>query len=175
MYFCCPFKEEFLVDQLQKSDASGVFMGAYQAFENNQLSKGHEILDDLAETGYSLALVLSSMFSKEREDESAFYVRHVEYLKRASDAKDPLALYALGVYYDKGELVEQDKSRAYEYFKEAASLGMPQAEHVYGIMLYYGTGGAEQEQAKGLSMIRSAAEAGVAEASEFLQYIGHSK
>lgn len=175
MYFACPFKEEFLVQYMQESKASGALIDAYNLLNDNELSKGHDILDDLIKHGCSLALVLSSMFSKQGESEGEFYNRHLECLQRAADNREPLALYSLGVYHDTGEMVEHDELKANDYFKEAANLGMPQAEHLYGIMLYYGTGGAQQDKAKGLSMIQAAEQKGVTEAKEFLQYLEQSE
>lgn len=174
MYFSCPFKEEILVAYLRRSDESKALIDAYAHFGNDEFTKAHDILDGLISDGCALAMVLSCIFSKEDEEECDFYVRHIECLVRASKLKNPLALYSLGVYYDRGELLELDKSKACDYFRESANLGMPQAEHIYGVMLYYGTGGAQQDQAKGLRLVKSAAQGGIAEALEFLEYIDPS-
>ena len=83
-----------------------------------------------------------------------------------------MAHYALGVYFDTGETVATvDKQAACDYFRRAAEGGVPQGMHVYGIMLYYGTGGAEKDESRGLSMVKSAADSGVEEAKEFLESV----
>jgi len=118
-----------------------------------------------------LALVLAAIFSKSNESIDDFYERHFNNILKASEKQNSLALYSLGVYFDTGEFVEEDKEKAFFLFKASAELGMPQAQHIYGIMQYYGTGGAEQDVVLGLSMVERASKEGVQEAAEFLNYL----
>lgn len=171
MFFCCAFKDKLFLESIQNSSESDILSQAYKLFQKDNFVEGHKLIDDLVSQNHPLALVLSSMFSKDGENEDQFHNRHIELIKIAVSAKEPCALYSLGVYYDTGNFFELDKQKAFEYFKESAELKMPQAEHIYGIMLYYGTGGAMLDEERGLSMIKSAASAGVVEAVEFLDYL----
>jgi TPR repeat protein len=169
--YYCAFKETFLRDQIASSDESKPLDYAYKHFEHGDVERGHQALADLVNRNHPLALVLASMFSNTDETEDQFRIRHLAQLEVSAAHGNSLALYSLGVYRDTGELLEQDKKLAFEYFKKAAELGMPQAEHIYGVMLYYGTGGAIKDHVRGLALVQSAARSEVAEAKEFLEFL----
>lgn len=171
MYYCCAFNENFLIEQIEFSDETEVLQKALNLFDENKQDLGHSLLEKLIKEEHSLALVLSSMFSMKNETEEEFYVRHINFLNIAAVKKNSLALYSLGVYFDKGEFVEENRHKAFEYFKEAAELGMPSSKLIYGIMLFYGTGGAKQNEKEGLLLIKSAADSNVDEAMDFLKHI----
>ncbi len=172
MYFCCPFKECFLLEQIKASNSSDVLNQAYTLFEEGAANEAHNLLRKLVIKKDKIALVLSALFSFEEENEQEFYRRHLSNLEAAAASQSSLAIYSLAVYYDTGQFFQENKSKAYEYFKKAAELGMPQAMHIYGVMLYYGTGGASRDELQGISMVKLAAKHCVNEASEFLRYIG---
>ncbi|MEO0439076.1 MAG: hypothetical protein AAF098_19525 [Pseudomonadota bacterium] len=174
MFYRCAFNIGHLSKRIQASSESKLLDSAFKKFEDDNFADGHEIIEDLVTHSHALALVLSSMYSLEDESEKQFDDRHLSQLLAASDGNEPLAHYALGVYFDTGEIVAcVDKQAACEYFWRAAEGGVPQGMHVFGIMLYYGTGGAEKDESRGLSMIKSAADSGVDDAIEFLKLIGN--
>lgn len=169
MFYRCTFSTGYLLERIHGSSRSKLLASAFNEFEHNNFAEGHKIIEDLVAHAHPLALVLSSMYSRDGENEKQFDDRHLSQLLAASDSNEPLAHYALGVYFDTGEIVASaDKQAACDYFRRAAEGGVPQGRHIYGIMLYYGTGGAEKDQSRGLAMIRSAADSGVDEAKEFL-------
>lgn len=169
MYFRCPFNEKFLSVAIEES-GNKELKRAYEFFSKDNPAAGHEKLKQLM--GFpnfpSLALVLSSLFSKIDESEDEFVARHILQLEEAAYVGDPFALYALGVYCDQEGVDDFAKEAASIYFKRSAEKCMPQAMYVYGVMLYYGTGGAMQDRSAGLNMINFAADSGVVEAREFL-------
>ena len=172
MFYRCTFSTDYLLERIHANSRSKSLASAFSKFEHNNFAEGHEIIEDLVAHAHPLALVLSSMYSFDDESEKQFDDRHLSQLLAASDGDEPLAHYALGVYFDTGEIVSSvDKQAACDYFRLAAEGGVPQGRHIYGIMLYYGTGGAEKDQPRGLAMITSAAESGVDEAKEFLESI----
>jgi TPR repeat protein len=173
MYFRCEFKEGLFFSEIKKSGHAHILETAYAYFEEHNSSKGHDLLKELVDSKNSLALVLSSMFSKKEESFKSFSSRRFENLEVAAEAENSFALYSLGVLYDTGEYVEEDKCKAFMCFKKAAELGMTPAMHIYGIMLYYGSGGAEQDKERGLLMVKYAA-ADVPEAAEFLEFLNES-
>lgn len=174
MEYCCAFRESFLIEQIVSSDEAKLLERAYELFEKGDSSRAHTTIQRLVDEKHPLALVLASMFSRDGETDEQFHARHLAQLQTAATMRSSLALYSLGVYTDVGEFLDQDKQKAFKYFREAADLGMPQAMHIYGIMLYYGTGGAEKDSARGLSLVQSAAASNVEEAKEFLRSIGEN-
>jgi len=111
------------------------------------------------------------MFSQENESEEKFISRSLSNLIVAAEQNNSIAQYAVGVYLDKGENLEQNKESAYLLFKSAAENGMPQAMYIYGVMLFYGTGGAELNKSKGVELINRAALGASNEAREFLEFV----
>ena len=83
----------------------------------------------------------------------------------------PLALYGLGVYYDKGELLPEDKEKTIHFFKESANLQNPQSNFIYGIMLYYGAEGININTNEAFGRLEYAISMGMKEAEEFIKFI----
>jgi TPR repeat protein len=160
--------DETLRRYIDRSEHREILNRALAEFEKGNEAAGHAVLRYLVASSSPHALVIASMFSKQGEDEQDFVARHLVQLQKAASLGDPIAAYSIGVYLDQGDLLPLDKERAFALFKQAAELGMRQAMHIYGVMLYYGTGGAPLERAKGLSLVESAAAAGVEESKEFL-------
>ena len=61
-------------------------------------------------------------------------------LKRASNSKNPDALYDLAVCYEEGKGIKQDKCKAFELYLQAALRGDEQSIHEVGRCYYYGFG-----------------------------------
>jgi TPR repeat protein len=63
----------------------------------------------------------------------------------------------IGVMYDKGRGVPVDYVEAVRWYKAAAEKGDSQAQHNFGILMYYGVG-TERNEEQGKDWIRRAAE-----------------
>jgi len=168
-------RDLFLRQHIGQSGSAEQLEKALLEFDKGNADKGHDILRPLLASSNTYALLLASMFSMETESEQAFLERHLMQLKEAAALGDSAAMYSLGVYFDQGELLGLDKEMAYDCFRKSAESGMPQAMFVYGVMLYYGTGGASTQRSDGLSMVQAAASAGVDEAIEFLNFLNSGK
>ena len=57
-----------------------------------------------------------------------------------ADAGNDRALFNLGVMYDEGRGVEQDRAKALDYWRRAADMGNPQAQHNLGLAHIAGLG-----------------------------------
>ncbi len=169
MFYYRQFDEDYFLKKLSESHDSEELLSAYNLLEEGNVIKGHELIASSSLKNCSLALVLASIYSNENEEESDFIKRHLDQLKEAANARDPFALYSLGVYHDVGELLEEDKMLAYKYFKDSAELDLPQAQYIYGTMLYYGTGGARLDVEKGLNYLYLSSKQGYEDATTLLQ------
>ncbi len=80
----------------------------------------------------------------------------IEYYNKATKYNNPVAIYNLGVLYLDGAGAEKDAAKALELFKQAADLGLPDAQYEYGRILYV-----EKENRKeGLEWLKKARENG---------------
>ncbi|MFK5976346.1 MAG: hypothetical protein QM493_07555 [Sulfurovum sp.] len=170
MYYKSVFKEKYLLQEIESNSNKKILIKSLKLL-NSSSYKGHNLLFELIKSNDSTAIVLSSLFSQEYEDEKSFNDRHLKLLYKASKLENKLALYSLGVYLDTGEYITENKILAMEFFKKSAELGMPQSMTIYGIMLYYGTGGTEKDIVKGLTLIRQSASMYEDNAVDFLNYI----
>ena len=59
---------------------------------------------------------------------------------RLADAGNDRALFNLGVMYDEGRGVAQDRAAALDYWRRAAEMGNPQAQHNLGLAHIAGLG-----------------------------------
>lgn len=143
---------------------------ARRKIESGQIREALQVLRPLLETEVPEALFLYSTFSlagTETEDE--FEKRSFKLLKRAADLGHVPALYALGVCYEVGDLVEANPVYAASLLKTAAEMGHSKAKFRYGLDLYHGSNGVIRNQAAGLELIRAAAQDGVEDAEEYLK------
>ncbi len=168
MLYISTFDDEYLERAIASDDFRELLSDALQCFEREDPGTGHNVCQDLQDQS-SVAVLLSALFSKEGEQEDEFEARHVSDLKRAATMGNPLAQYALGVYYDNGDMVEGSRETAENYYRMSAEAKMPLACHVYGIMLYYGSGLTKADKERGFEMVRYASEQGVEDAAIFLR------
>ncbi|MBR4985961.1 MAG: sel1 repeat family protein, partial [Proteobacteria bacterium] len=78
------------------------------------------------------------------------------------------AQYSLGLLYQKGEGVAQDKAQAAEWYRKAAEQGLGVAQYSLGLLYQKGEGVA-QDKAQAVEWIRKAAEQGYSDAVVALQ------
>ena len=149
---------------------------AKKEIEQGDCCLAYKILQPLIEDGIPEALFLFSMFSlPNSESIEDFEKRSVRLLVEAAACEYPPAQYALGICYDGGDLVEQDKLKAALLFKAAAIGGYSKAQLSYGLDLYYGSNGIQKDTELGVVFVRKAAETGIAEAVTFLDELGLTK
>jgi len=170
MFYKSPFKYDLLINEINNNPEKELLFNAIEQLDNG-LFDGHILLNQLIKKSNTDALLLSALYSIKNENENDFFQRHFSTLEKLTDLNHPLALYALGVYYDQGEFVLADKNKAAHLFKLSSNLGVPQANFIYGVMLYYGTGGMNKDTKKALDLLNYAALMNIQEAKEFLDYV----
>ncbi|UTW46343.1 sel1 repeat family protein [bacterium SCSIO 12696] len=154
---------------MDKIQTRQILDDAKKEIEQGDCSLAYKILQPLINDENPEALYLFSMFGLSNgESIEEFEKRSVRLLTKAAGFEYPPAQYALGVYYDGGDLVEQDKLKAAMLFKAAAINGHSKAQLSYGLDLFYGSNGVKKDHILGLKYIQKAAEAGVEEAAEVL-------
>jgi TPR repeat protein len=173
MYFRSPIVDTKLLrwSSLLGYSFTDAYSESITLFDEGDFVSGHQILAPLLANHDHVAQVLFASFSLPEESWSDFEQRHVSCLVDAAESKNPFALYAMGVYYDTGQFVEYDQDKAFLHFKCAAELGIPHAKYIYGVMLFYGTGGANQDRDNALKLLREASDAGEEDATNILKKI----
>lgn len=148
---------------------------AKNEIEQGDCGLAYKLLQPLIDQENPEALYLFSMFSLPNDESiEDFEQRSVSLLTKSAACEYAPAQYALGVYYDGGDLVKQDKLKAATLFKAAAISGYSKAQLSHGLDLYYGSNGISKDVTLGLDFIRKAADAGVEEAVEMLDDLGQS-
>lgn len=87
----------------------------------------------------------------------------VKALEKKAAAGDAEAQIALGLAYDQGKGVEQDRRKAAEWYGKAAAQGSAEAQFNLGTMYDYGVG-VKKDPAKAVELFAKAAEQGMADA-----------
>ena len=106
---------------------------------------------------------LKALEKKAAEDAAAAQIAHFKALQKTADAGDAAAQIALGLAYDEGRGVEQDRRKAVEWFQKAAAQGAAEAQFNLGTMYARGTG-VKKDDAKAFAFFEKAAEQGSADA-----------
>lgn len=144
---------------------------ADQLFENGDVEDLYELIEPFIAANDPYAQLLYSSFSLERLNESDedFEKRSVALLKAASEGGLADASYRLGVLYLYGDMTaEQDQPSTF-YFERAISQGHSHSKFTYGFSLYYEQTG--HKKARGLQLLKEAADEGVELAVEELKII----
>lgn len=90
-------------------------------------------------------------------------VPDVKALTTKAEAGDAAAQIALGLAYDQGKGIEQDRRKAAEWFGKAAAQGVAEAQFNLGTMYDLGVG-VKKDAAKAVEFFAKAAEQGMADA-----------
>ena len=144
---------------------------ARKSMETGDFEAANSILAPLADANNPEALFLLSTFSVSPEETDAdFEKRSLEYLTRAAANGYPAAMCALGVCFDIGDLVNRDIEKADAFFKRAAEAGDAKAMFFYGRNLFYSKSDSIGRETS-LKYLKAAADAGVEDASDFLQQL----
>lgn len=140
-------------------DYRDAFVWATRA-ANNGASSGYVALGIIYENGLVGAANLDSAFA-------AYYM--------GAKLRDANALFNVGVYYLTGKgSVTEDKTKAVEYFKQAAEFGHPNACFNLGMMYYYGDG-VERSSFGAYAYLSQAQRCGHPSATEFISKVYNSK
>ena len=152
-----------------------IISDAHSKADLGKFREAYEVLRPLLDRSVPEAIFLYSTFSvADVESETEFERRSLDLLTRAADLGYAPALYALGVCYEVGDLVESDPSFAAALLRSAAEKGYPKADFRHGLNVYYGSNGMPRDEKSGLALIRVAAKAGVQNAEDFLKDQGLS-
>jgi TPR repeat protein len=106
----------------------------------------------------------------ENEGKPSDFAKAADYFKRASDAGDADASYALGVLYKNGRGVEKDIRAAAEYFRRAAERDLAAGQVEYAIMQFNGVG-VDRDRTSAIALLRKAAAQDNAVAQNRLAHI----
>lgn len=136
-----------------------------------KLSEALPLIRTAAEGGHAQAqFTLGSMYAfgqggleQSREQARAWY-------ERAAGQNHPVALYNLGLYYDKGLGVTQDRVRALVYYKRGAAAGDAKAAYNAGELLFRGEE-VPGDVAQGIAYMEQSARQNTAKAQISLGYI----
>lgn len=119
----------------------------------------HSLLTPLLNSNNPVAQYLEAGQSLEHETEQEFNQRHLHLIQQSADQEYPPAVFVLGVYYDTGELVIENKIRAAQLFKCAAEGKHAASQCTHGINLLYGHHGIEKDEKNGIAVILQSVEA----------------
>ncbi len=107
-----------------------------------------------------------------REGREAYLMRdYAGALKAFQDEGSADSLYMVGLMYDRGEGVQEDKKEAAQWFRKAAELGDVRAQYRIGQMYQYGLG-VEQNNEEAAKWYRKAAGQGFESARNALKSLG---
>jgi TPR repeat protein len=124
-----------------------------------EFDQAEKILKPIVKSNDAEALYLGALFSWKGETTEEFDKRHLRWIKLSAEKNYPPAIFVLAVYYDTGELVPLDKTKAAHLFKQAAELKHAHSQWIHGIGLLYGTQEFGKDERAGLDYIRQSAEA----------------
>ena len=98
------------------------------------------------------------------------YEKALEYFKKAAEKGSVTSAYNVGVFYNTGKGVRQDKEEAFRWFEKAAEKGYMLGQYVCGKALIYGTG-TEKDYIKAEFWLKKAADQGDEESANLLRSI----
>ncbi len=121
----------------------------------------------------SLGAVLAQpAWAVSREGREAYLMRdYATAMKAFQDEGSADSLYMVGLMYDRGEGVNEDKKEAAQWFRKAAELGDIRAQYRLGQMYQFGYG-VEQNNEEAAKWYRKAAGQGFESARNALKTLG---
>ena len=173
------FKKAFDICSLLANNDNGramCFMGLFYQFgcenfikideeqANIWFKKGMELGDPLC-----IWAVANKILSGSSEKEKLFSDISEDIIRLAEN-KDPFAQCKLGLMYEYGNGVKEDKKEAVKWYRKAAEQGYSRAQHNLGYMYENGYG-VEQDYKEAVKWYRKAAEQGYSRAQHNLGYM----
>jgi len=125
--------------------------------ESGNVVSAKKILDKLINEGSAEAEYLCSTFSQEIESDEEYEKRRFELILSSAQKRYAPALYALGVFYDSGDYVKQNKIYAAKLFMDAATLGHPQSQYIHALDLLKGSNGISLNEEEGIKILKMSA------------------
>jgi len=154
---------------MAKKNISALIEQSRREMDGGAYSKAYKILAPLVDRKIPEALFLYSTFSiSDIETDDEFERRSFRLLTESADLGYAPAIYALGVCYDAGDLIEKNPLIAAKLFKKAAELGHCEAKLNYGLDLFYGSNGIPRDKEMGIEFVRQAVDGNVDGAREML-------
>ncbi len=105
------------------------------------------------------AVVAQGVMDGKEAAEKGNFVRAVEIWRPLAEAGDPRAETYLGMMYDNGYGVPQDREQAFYWYQRGAEAGFARAQYHLGFMYHYGFG-TTRSQSEALKWYRLAADQG---------------
>lgn len=148
-----------------------LYARGYALGQAGKVTEALPLIRSAAEGGHAQAqFTLGSMYAfgqggltQSRDEARAWY-------ERAAAQNHPVALYNLGLYYDKGLGVTQDRTRALDYYKRGAAAGDAKAAYNAGEMLFRGEG-VPADPTTGIAYMEQSARQNTAKAQLSLGFI----
>lgn len=99
------------------------------------------------------------------------FVAAHKHLHKLAKSKHPKAQTLMGLFHEKGIVVERNVSQALEYYRQAASQGLPEAQSRLGHLLLETAG---KDSGEAIAWLEKAASQGEAEAQATLRKLDRS-
>ncbi len=99
------------------------------------------------------------------------FVNAHKHLHRLAKSKHPKAQTIMGMFHEKGIVVERDVSQALEYYRQAAAQGLPEAQSRLGHLLLETAG---KDSGEAIAWLEKAASQGEAQAQSTLRKLDRS-
>ncbi|MBQ3585752.1 MAG: sel1 repeat family protein, partial [Synergistaceae bacterium] len=113
---------------------------------------------------------MQSLYDRDKETGNQAFAEVKPLLEFYAEKQVPSAQYLLGVMYDVGFGVKEDKAEAMKWFRKAAEKDYAPAQSQLGLIYYLGFG-VKQDYAEAVKWYRKAAEQGHAYAQYWLGYM----
>jgi TPR repeat protein len=128
---------------------------------------GFELMEQYAYKGSPAAQLAIGVLKLEGKGVEKNVPEAIFWLKRAYIGNNPKSGLMLSTVYSNGIGVKECMTKAREYMKGSADLGVPKAQYYYAGMLFEGEGGPVDEET-GIDYMFKAANSGNEDAIEFL-------
>lgn len=104
-------------------------------------------------------MAVGNKIGEDEEEEDVFYRKGLEWAKKSERAGAAEAMFVLGLAYDHGRGVEEDKKKAAEYYRRGADMGNADCMNNLGCMYLEGEN-VPQDKKKGFELCLKAANLG---------------
>ena len=131
-----------LPTSIDAQDATPGLFDAVAAFQNGHHAEAVAALEPLANRGDRRALVLLGQMAAEGLGMARDPDYAVALWRAAAEppAPDAVALYSLGVAYERGDGVDADAGQASDFYRRSAALGFPPASYNLAVLYLEGRG-----------------------------------
>jgi TPR repeat protein len=143
----------------ERGDPEGAFSLALSHLQGkgvpSSVEKARPLLEQAARSGHPAALYQLGLLSLSGDLQDS--AKAADYFRRADEAGDYDATYALGLAYKEGRGVEKDAGKALDLLRKAADNHISAAQTDYAIMLFNGEGAPADEAGAAKYFARAAA------------------